>query len=127
MVKVENHTGLVFHIYNKKFSSWGRFKEDMIGEGLIALVKASKKFNTRRKCKFSTYAGVAIQRAMFRVLQTKVYNDPKLKFIDPHLLIHIMEQSDEQTTKDEIRRDQLEEIDDIFAGQDSDKELFLDK
>ena len=49
---------LVYYLYEKltKNAMTEKYKDDIISEGMVGLVKAAKNFEPARKIKFSTYA-----------------------------------------------------------------------
>lgn len=57
---VEDNTKLVYYVVNK-LKVPKEYKEDTIGEGMVALVESAKKFDSSRGVKFSTYAVAWIQ------------------------------------------------------------------
>lgn len=62
---ITENMNLVYGVYNDLFKNTSYFidKDDMIGEGMLALVKAGNTFQDS-KGKFSTYAYVCIKNAM---------------------------------------------------------------
>lgn len=69
MVEFEENMKLVYFVYNNKFSKHFNIKDDLIQVGLIALWKATKKFDEAQNLKFSTYAVKSIVNAMVNFIQ----------------------------------------------------------
>lgn len=55
---------LVCHILNKYYTSWPELKDDLIAVGMIALWKATERYDENREVKFSSFAGRAIRNEM---------------------------------------------------------------
>lgn len=64
------HEGLVHFILRRQYRG-GLIYEDLLQEGLIALWQAVLHFDPHRGVAFSTYAGVAIERRIWRVVARK--------------------------------------------------------
>ena len=63
----EQTKNLVYHAYNEKFAEIPanrHIKEDIIQEGMLALWKACKKFDSSRGVKFASYAYSSIYKSM---------------------------------------------------------------
>lgn len=71
MVDFEKNTKLVYFVFEKKFKNYSDLKDDLCQEGLIALWKASKKYNKQMGLQFSTYAVKSIYNNMLRYIQNK--------------------------------------------------------
>lgn len=60
MINAEEHIGLV-HLVAKSYKSTLLDYEDIVGYGMLGLVKASRKFDETLGYKFSTYAILLIK------------------------------------------------------------------
>lgn len=65
---VEENRGLVYKVFNTRFSKYRYIEEDLIQEGLIALWTACEKFDASRGLAFSTFAVTCIKNAMLNYL-----------------------------------------------------------
>lgn len=68
---ITDNIQLVYFCFNKLTGSslMKRYREDIIAEGMLGLVKAAKSFDFRRKTKFSTYAIMCIQNQMLMFIR----------------------------------------------------------
>ncbi len=66
-----SNIGLVLDIYQKKFVTHYKYRDDLIQEGLIGLSKCLEKFDLKRECRLSTYATKYITGYMKRFLEQK--------------------------------------------------------
>ena len=64
---MRRHDGLV-HVVLRRQSRGGVAYEDLLQEGRIALWRAALHFDPQRGAAFSTYAGVAIERRIWRAV-----------------------------------------------------------
>lgn len=64
---------LVYYVYNHTFKSPRPDEDELIGEGMIGLVKAAKAYDPQTGNKFSTLAYRTIRREMLKVLQVQNY------------------------------------------------------
>lgn len=62
---------LVYYVYERlsKNSLTRTYKDDLISEGMLGLVKAAQGFDVSRGCKFSTYAAQCIRNQMLMFLR----------------------------------------------------------
>lgn len=62
---------LVLFIYNrlKKDPVTITYKDDIVSEGMVGLVKATKSFDPNKGIKFGTYAGKCIRNEMYKLLK----------------------------------------------------------
>ena len=73
MIDGNDHIGLVISIA-KRFMSSGIALEDLVGEGMVGLMKAIKKYDPEKSA-FSTYATFWIEREIRRAVNKKREND----------------------------------------------------
>ena len=67
-----NNQGLVYHVAHKFKSSLSNYRvsfEDVVGEGMIGLVKAAKKFEPERGFAFATFASLVITNEILLFLR----------------------------------------------------------
>ena len=68
MINAEEHIGLV-HLVAKGYKSTLLDYEDIVGYGMLGLVKAARKFDETFGCKFSTYAILLIKGEICRAIR----------------------------------------------------------
>lgn len=68
---VTDNLRLVYFCYNKLQANalTVRFKDDLISEGMLGLVKAANSFKPNRKTKFATYAVMCIRNQMLMFIR----------------------------------------------------------
>jgi RNA polymerase primary sigma factor len=67
--RVEANMGFIVQQAQRYAGKYGVSMDDLIQEGRMAIVRASRKFDGRRGVKFLSYAGIGIQRAMRQFAQ----------------------------------------------------------
>ena len=74
---------LVYSVYNHYFKNTSFYidKEDLIGEGMVALINAADTYIPNKK-KFSTYAYVCIKNAMINYCNKEFRHKDVLSFED---------------------------------------------
>jgi len=79
---LERHEGLVHYMVGRQY--WGEVaKDDLLQEGRIALWRAIQGYDPGRGVSFSTYAGVAIERGIWRVTARDRRCRRKVRQADP--------------------------------------------
>lgn len=68
---VTDNLRLVYYLYEKltKNKLTRQYKDDIISEGMVGLVKAAKTFDDKRKIKFGTYASRCITNEMLMFIR----------------------------------------------------------
>ena len=73
MVDVTQHLGLVYSIANKVALSWKLVEyDDLVGWGMLGLVKASERWMPSRGVTFSTYASYRIRGQMMDAVEKEL-------------------------------------------------------
>lgn len=110
-ILTEHNIGLVLKEVNDKFSSSNtNEKKDLVSVGIIGLMDAIDKFDTKRSLEFSTYAVWNIDGAMYRFLR----KERKSKYVDSLDRTIFADSDNEQKLKDIIydNKNIMEEIED---------------
>lgn len=107
MIDFDSNVGLVYKVYNSKFSGFGYLCEDLIQEGMMGLWNACKSFDKSRGTAFSTYATKCITRAMVDMLRKEMRHKENQLSLDQF----VDKEHGEATFED-------------FAGEDPSKEIF---
>lgn len=68
MVEFNEHTKLVYWVFEKYFKEYRYIKEDLCQEGFISLFNACKKYKAETNFKFSTYATRCIKNGMLKFI-----------------------------------------------------------
>lgn len=70
---VTDNLRLVYYLYEKltKNKLTRQYKDDIISEGMVGLVKAAKTFDDKRKIKFGTYASRCITNEMLMFIRDR--------------------------------------------------------
>lgn len=68
---VEANSGLVYSIVRKKFNFAGHLHDDLVQEGMIGLMFAAERFDSKRGYTFATYAYQCISGYILRALQVR--------------------------------------------------------
>ena len=78
-----NNINLVYSVYNTYFKNTNFYidKEDLIGEGMLGLVKAANTYNPNKN-KFSTYAYNCIKNHMINYCNKEFKHKDVLSFED---------------------------------------------
>lgn len=71
MIDFEKNMGLVYFVYQKKFSRYSYLKDDLCQEGFIALFNSCKTFDENKGILFCTYATRSIYNNMLGYLLRK--------------------------------------------------------
>ncbi len=68
---VEDNLKLVYYLFQRLRHNTltDRYKDDIISEGMIGLVKAARSYDEKRGTKFSTYAALCIRNEMLMFLR----------------------------------------------------------
>lgn len=93
MVEFEENMKLVYFVYNNKFSKHFNIKDDLIQVGLIALWKATKKFDEAQNLKFSSYAVKSIVNAMISFIQKENKYYARIQDVEDLKCLKIAEES----------------------------------
>ena len=69
---ITDNVKLVYYIYEKlsKNKITLRYKDDIVSEGMIGLIKAARNFDETKGCKFATFAARCIQNEMLMFLRS---------------------------------------------------------
>lgn len=75
---ITDNMRLVYHMYKTIGDGpiKDRYKEDIISEGMLGLVKAADSFDESRGVRFSTYATMCIRNAMLMFIRKTKKHDP---------------------------------------------------
>ena len=73
IVDAAQHLRLVYHIANKVALHWKLVEyEDLVGWGMLGLVKASERWTPARDCTFATYATYRIRGQMMDAIEKEL-------------------------------------------------------
>ena len=73
IVDAAQHLRLVYHIANKVALHWKLVEyEDLVGWGMLGLVKASERWTPDRDCTFATYATYRIRGEMIDAIEKEL-------------------------------------------------------
>ena len=111
---VTDNLRLVYYLYEKltKNKLTRQYKDDIISEGMVGLVKAAKTFDDKRKIKFGTYASRCITNEMLMFIRRMNKQLPhEVSLYDPigrdedGLLIFYMDilSTDEESVREQDR------------------------
>ena len=126
---VTDNLRLVYYLYEKltKNKLTRQYKDDIISEGMVGLVKAAKTFDDKRKIKFGTYASRCITNEMLMFIrrmnkqlphEVSLY-DPIGRDEDGHLIFYM----DILSTDEESVREQGRIIDAVRNLPKRDREI----
>lgn len=110
---VENNTGLVYHLYGKlpRSDITKYYKDDLVSEGMIGLVKAAQTFDITKNIKFGTYAARCISNQMY--IHIRHINKIKRKeTISLDTVLNINEDGDTLRLEDTIICNNIDNVND---------------
>ncbi len=95
---------LVYYVYEKLYKDDFVInnKEDLIQEGFLGLFKARKTYNSKSKCKFSTYAIMCIRNEMLMYFRRNKKHSANISINEPL--------NDDLTIEDTLTADDFEKI-----------------
>jgi RNA polymerase primary sigma factor len=85
VIEPEKHLRLVGFVA-RRYRGRGYLMQDLIAEGMLALVRAAARFDARRGYRFSTYAISAIRNAMHSFLQREIQYREQVSLLSNGLL-----------------------------------------
>lgn len=75
--RFEQNMGLVGFIYQRSFTDYSNYQDDLIQEGYLALWMCCLNFDESKGVQFSTYACVSIERRMWKYVKSQIIKHNK--------------------------------------------------
>jgi DNA-directed RNA polymerase sigma subunit (sigma70/sigma32) len=85
MIQPEEHVRLVGFVA-RRYRNRGCPMQDLIAEGMLALVRAAENFDAQHGSRFSTYAITAIRNAMHSFLQSEIQYRKQVSLVGSGML-----------------------------------------